>query len=100
MEQHFAVEDEFHDIRIYAFRDGATRPNKAKPGDEIQLELVSTGEQRNVNAELDVIARVTWRENYPYGYELICIAESLARRATVVVDKRRPDMDGVRLQAL
>ena len=53
MEQHFAVEDEFHDIRIYAFRDGATRPNKAKPGDEIQLELVSTGEQRNANAELE-----------------------------------------------
>lgn len=115
MGQYFEVEDEFHDIRLYAFHDGAPRPDEAKPGDEIELDLVpmigepafpdgrfSPEEVENglVAKRLSLTARVTWRENYPNGYELICVAESLKRRATVVVNKGHPDMDGAKLQAL
>ncbi len=101
MEQHFTVEDEFHDIKFYAFRDGAPRPDEAKRGDEIQLSLVSTNDGCDTVSELDLTAKVTWREDYNmYSYELTGVAESLARRVTVVVDRRRPDMDGVKLQYL
>lgn len=92
MEQHFDGAEELHDVRILRFL-GAKRPNAAKRGERIQLEL--QGEDgKSVRLELLVI----WREDYPNGYELDCQVLGTRQRATIIVNFDHPEEDGVKLR--
>lgn len=69
------------------------RPDEAKIGQEITLDLLDKDRKRVV-----LKGRVTYREDYPNGYELDCRILGMKKRAIVVVNFGSPENDGVRLQ--
>lgn len=92
MEQHFGGAEELHDIRILRF-SGAKRPNAAKRGEKIRLELQ---DKNGKSAEFEFL--VIWREDYPNGYELDCQVLDARQRATIIVNFDHPEEDGVKLR--